>query len=356
MLYQPSTIINAELEAAQAPYLGGEWAIYLTTVGARVVGTIEMTDPATGTYSDNVTTALPPGVASVTIVGGGTGFSTAPLLTFAGGGGSGAKAVATVAAGAVTVVTVTAAGSGYTSAPTMTAGGPGTGATFTPVLTAVGVAGGSTDLQLMCDTPLKSSLAQCVVTISGTGATTGALPGVATFAAPSYVANTSFDFQPGYSVDLASSSAEKWRAGTVTLTSIVGGDKGVKFKLYQLPLQANYTLIGCTQDFDFNSKSRKSVEIPCGMDATAYTKSGMSQVGEFSLKSKLRSFADGISRFDGARVTLMAVGLKDGQVTGDRVVLTSCLPFAKHTNPEGEGVSMVDISGKFVDVLFFSAQ
>lgn len=275
MLYRPSAIITAELESAQAPYLGGEWALYFTKVSAQVVGTITMTAAATGTYVDNTSTVIP--------------------------------------------------------------GTPGV------------------DLQLMLSTPLTTGAVECVVTIDGTGATDPTLAGVATFAPPSYVANVSKDFQPGYAVDVTTTAAEKYIAGAVTLTSILGGSKGTAFKLYILPVQTDYTLIGCTQDFDFNSKSRKSVEIPCGMDATAYTKSGMSQVGEFSLKSKLRSFADGISRFDGARCTVMAVGLKDGQVTGDRVVLTSALPFAKHTNPEGEGVSMVDISGKFVDVLFFSA-
>lgn len=58
-------------------------------------------------------------VPSVTITAGGSGYSTAPAITFTGGGGSGAAATATISGGAVTVITMTAGGSGYTSAPTV---------------------------------------------------------------------------------------------------------------------------------------------------------------------------------------------------------------------------------------------
>jgi hypothetical protein len=64
----------------------------------------------------------------------GSGYTSAPTVTIAGGGGSGATAVANIGAsssGAITTASVTAAGSGYTSAPTVTVSSPdGTGATF----------------------------------------------------------------------------------------------------------------------------------------------------------------------------------------------------------------------------------
>ena len=74
---------------------------------------------------------------------GGTGFATAPALTFSGGGGTGAAGTAIISGGVITGVTITAAGSGYTSAPTVDAtgygpigqgtvvGGPVTGVTIT---------------------------------------------------------------------------------------------------------------------------------------------------------------------------------------------------------------------------------
>jgi hypothetical protein len=68
-------------------------------------------------------------VNSLSIAAGGTGYTSAPTVTFTGGGGSGAAASATVSGGAVVSITVTSPGSGYTSVPTVNfTGGGGTGA------------------------------------------------------------------------------------------------------------------------------------------------------------------------------------------------------------------------------------
>lgn len=73
-------------------------------------------------------------VGSVTLVGGGTGYSTAtpPTISFVGGGGSGAAATAQLATTSGSVDSATLfptnySGSGYTSAPTVTITNPGTG-------------------------------------------------------------------------------------------------------------------------------------------------------------------------------------------------------------------------------------
>lgn len=73
-------------------------------------------------------------VQSVTVGTPGAGYTSAPTVTFTGGGAnaSGASAVATVsAAGTVTGITVTNGGSGYTADPTVALTGGGTGAGFT---------------------------------------------------------------------------------------------------------------------------------------------------------------------------------------------------------------------------------
>lgn len=69
-------------------------------------------------------------VIEVAVTAGGSGYTSVPTVTFAGGAGVGAAATATVAAGTVTAITVTNRGTGYTGTPTVTiGGGGGTGAT-----------------------------------------------------------------------------------------------------------------------------------------------------------------------------------------------------------------------------------
>ena len=56
-------------------------------------------------------------VTGVTVVSGGSGYSSAPVVQFVGGNGNGATATATVSGGAITAITVTNGGNNYTTAP-----------------------------------------------------------------------------------------------------------------------------------------------------------------------------------------------------------------------------------------------
>ncbi len=71
------------------------------------------------------TTTLSGGsVSDVEVTAGGTGYTTAPNVTFSGGGGTGATAHAVIANGAVTGIVIDNAGSGYTMPPTITIAPP----------------------------------------------------------------------------------------------------------------------------------------------------------------------------------------------------------------------------------------
>jgi len=63
-------------------------------------------------------------VVAITVTDGGAGYTSPPVVTISGGGGSGAVAVATVLNGAVDKVIVENAGSGYTSTPTVVVADP----------------------------------------------------------------------------------------------------------------------------------------------------------------------------------------------------------------------------------------
>ncbi len=63
-------------------------------------------------------------VVGITVVDGGSGYTTPPPVTISGGGGSGATAIATLSNGSVSQINVTATGGGYTGTPAVTVGGP----------------------------------------------------------------------------------------------------------------------------------------------------------------------------------------------------------------------------------------
>jgi len=71
-------------------------------------------------------------VIGIALTAGGSGYLTAPTVTFSGGSGAGAAAIAQIRDGAVVALLLTAEGTGYVTTPTVAfSGGGGTGATAT---------------------------------------------------------------------------------------------------------------------------------------------------------------------------------------------------------------------------------
>lgn len=91
---------------------------------------------ATGTLLSTLTCnsagfgqAVPGGVNQITVTAGGSGYTSPPAVSFTGGGGSGATAVATVSGGAVTSISITNSGTNFNSSPAVVlTGGAGSGA------------------------------------------------------------------------------------------------------------------------------------------------------------------------------------------------------------------------------------
>ena len=77
---------------------------------------------------------IPTLLSALTITSGGSGYTAAPTVSFSGGGGQGAAALAIVTGGVVTALVITSRGWGYTSAPSVSfaaAAGSGAAATAT---------------------------------------------------------------------------------------------------------------------------------------------------------------------------------------------------------------------------------
>lgn len=211
-------------------------------------------------------------------------------------------------------------------------------------------------LQIVPTTYLRSA-AQCVVTMAVTDEDSAATTAVGTFAPPEYAANQSFNFQRGFSVDLLRATNNDKKIKTVnSLTSIVGGAANVAFDIYELPALADYTFVGCTSEIDFNDKARMPKGVDCRMESDAFIKRGKSQVGKLTLGAKFFGMGDGLARFSGDKTTAMLVGIKDGQVTGDRLVFTQWVPSCAYKLPEGDGEAMANNEeGKYNELLMFVA-
>jgi hypothetical protein len=105
-----------------------------TITGQPAVGaTFTATGAGTGTgtaYTKSISSVtLLGGVKEINILNAGSGYTSAPTITFSGGGGSGAVATTKMNAGSVLYCTVSNQGDNYTSDPTITFGTQWTAAT-----------------------------------------------------------------------------------------------------------------------------------------------------------------------------------------------------------------------------------
>jgi len=99
-------------------YIGGEGATATATVGG-FGGSGAVLTAVLGVAGSAVAGADQ--VASVTVVNGGTGYTTAPTIVFTAAAGSGAVGTAVVLNGAIVSVSIVIPGSGYTATPTVSA-------------------------------------------------------------------------------------------------------------------------------------------------------------------------------------------------------------------------------------------
>ena len=274
MKHVPSSILPEDLNIANNPFFGGEFAVYLSHTPDVCLGQLDLTDSSNGVF--------------------------------------------TAANGA-------------------------------------SIKSGGADLQIVATTYLKSRV-DCVVTFNVLDETNTARTATATFSAPDRASNQSSNFERGYATDLVLSAGLRIKS-IVGLASIVGGSRNVSFGVYQLPEAAEYVMVGCTTSKKFSTKSRKSVGVNCGMKTDAFNKAGMEEPGELSIDSKFGGMHDKLVRFSGAPCTAMLIGIKDGQVTTDRLIFTQYRPVVSVDLPNEEGEAMENAaSGKYVEPLFFVAQ
>jgi len=113
---------------------GGSGCVVVPVVEAGVITDLTIVDGGTD-YTSAPTISFPSGLTSYTIVNGGTGFSNGPFfVVVSGGGGSGAVVTGSAFGGTIVGFEILHPGSGYTSTPTFDCSiGGGTGEQITPL-------------------------------------------------------------------------------------------------------------------------------------------------------------------------------------------------------------------------------
>lgn len=215
-----------------------------------------------------------PGVESIAVTAGGSGYTSPPNVVIT-GDGSGAEATATVR-GYVDSITLTKAGSGYTSSPTVTiSGGGGSGATATAV------AGHFTPLAIYLGAGGTGYTSPPTVTISGgggSGATAVATVRqavdsvVVTKAGSGYSAAPAVTFSGGGGNGAVAEAALNrepvgcYTSGTAEIAPAACDDESELEPGRELPDQISMTLSGIAPIFWWASQNGGSPPGPCAAE------------------------------------------------------------------------------------------
>ena len=164
------------------------------------------------TNMPNVHTGGSSVVGSVAVTAGGRNYSSAPTVSFSGGGGTGAAATATVSGGAITKIVMTATGSGYTSAPSVSfSGGGGSNATATASLAGFALIGPTGTSASVADTWGSVRSTGSIAVSGNVVADTSALYTGANFTISGNTASITDQFGPIY----VSGTAD-WNSGSMS--------------------------------------------------------------------------------------------------------------------------------------------
>ncbi|MCC7374267.1 MAG: hypothetical protein IT581_06410 [Verrucomicrobiales bacterium] len=212
-------------------------------------------------------------------------------------------------------------------------------------------------LQMALLNPFRSAGSALAVGVSAKGVTTATLNGTATFAPPAWVRDATANQPLGAATDVVTTGGEKFIAGSpnLGLGTIANGVEGTRLGLFRLPESADWVLLGCTGEIRITDKSRKPKNIACGMNQSAFTKPGQTEIGSVSIGAKARSFQEGLLRIRGQRVAMMIVGKKEDTIITDRIVLSSVIVSAPTRIPEGDGEVVLEAEGQYEDALYFGA-
>lgn len=175
-----------------------------------------------------------------------------------------------------------------------------------------------------------------------------------TWQAPPYVKDQSRHMLKNMAVDSGAPAASeliKALDGTVNAQNYV--PTGAVMEVWELPdLAADWIQVGCTDSIEYPFPDAASKSIQCGMDSTAFTTKGL--VPEKTISGQFKFFNSAETRIWGKRGSMLVEVVKDDLVV-ERQVFGGVYLSRRLSMPDGESEAVLNVEGKYEDVLVFSA-
>ncbi len=207
----------------------------------------------------------------------------------------------------------------------------------------------ATPQELMCmlDTDLGDT-APVVLSFTGTDSTGAALTGTATFTAPAYAQDQSVVFGKGYAVEIVPTVDGKlWK--TISNITIVATAAATytQFKVVGLPSLSAFKKIGLKVSLNSDPKAPVPVAVQDGRDKGKYIKLGDIEVGTLEISGKVATSADGITRYNGVRVTGLIKEVKEDKLNTMNIFITGLIMSGKNKVGEDAVPNTIDTTAMY---------
>jgi len=194
------------------------------------------------------------------------------------------------------------------------------------------------------------------ISVTGTDEADAALTGTVTFEPIAWHADQTRYWGISKGAPVEEPGDDEFKTITnVTVTTAAATAITARITIFAVPAQNTFTLVGCTEQLDFDTKSNPAKEIPCGMDGSAFSKAGRSSPARLTINSKAIDYGDGLAKYDGADVTVMAKVVKQQTLETGRVYFAGYHLKVRATNPDGDGMSMYEGEGICEDIIALTA-
>jgi hypothetical protein len=209
------------------------------------------------------------------------------------------------------------------------------------------------ELMMVLDSDADFGASALVVTVVGTDATGGALTGTATFSPPTYAQDQTFTFPKGWAAEVTIAAGKKFK----TVTSVTAATAA------NIPTTPKLLLVGMPSlDFSAGGTFRKiatrvklnydpAVPLPTavqdGRRKGAYIKPGEIDVPSLEITAKVPTDADGLSRYNGKRVTGWIREMKEEKLHTQNIFLLGLVMTVKANVGEGADPTTLDATAMY---------